>query len=136
MWSIDQQHRHGLGACWKGSISGPIPDQLNQNLNFTASAGGLYAIKLFMCVYSEKALSPCLFFLQVPLLHKYTPRHAHTHTHTHTHTQIATITSFVFLPNISFCLYRQVQRYAYFPPFPTNVCLLLIAVMNLAFLTY
>ena len=92
VWSIDQQYRHCLGACCICSISGHIPDWLNHTLNFTASPGGSYAMKLFVYVYSEEALSLRLFFLQVTLLHKY-----YTHTGMHAHTWISAVTSFVFL---------------------------------------
>lgn len=34
VWSPDQQHQHVLEACWKCTLSDPIPDLLNQPLHF------------------------------------------------------------------------------------------------------
>jgi len=34
-WAGDYVHMKHLGACWKCRISGPIPDLLNQKLNFS-----------------------------------------------------------------------------------------------------
>lgn len=37
-WSLQEPHPHHLGACYKCSISGPIPDLLGLNFHFYKTA--------------------------------------------------------------------------------------------------
>ena len=42
LWSMEQQHEHHLGACWKRTVSGLTPDPLNHKCALTRFPGDLY----------------------------------------------------------------------------------------------
>lgn len=58
VWSPDQQHQHVLEACWKCTLSDPIPDLLNQPLHFNKIPRSLICTSSLLTLRDPALLTP------------------------------------------------------------------------------